>query len=1544
MGTGVTTPKATGVVSTSNLSGAIGPGPIGAGPTTRRQPQVTPSTALANIRRRIPDVLVTAGLLAIAFAQAAGRIVVDTKFDLTVDPGRFLAAATRLWDPLAYFGSVQNQAYGYLIPMGPFYWLGHVLGVPAWITQRAWLGLLFAIAYWGTILVAQELGIGGRWTQMCGGIAYALSPIMLTAALASAGLLPVVLLPWVMLPLLRASHGKTSLSGAAARSGVAILLMGGVNATSVFAVLPLPVIWFLTRRAGPQRNRLFVYWVGATVLATAWFLVALVFQGKYGFNFIPYTETATATTKLASVPETLRGAGVWLSLVTINGQWTPAGYLFETLPATIVGTASVAAAGIYGLTRRDMPERLFLVLSLGLASLAICAGYWGDLGGPLSGFVRYLLTGPLAPLRNVYKFQPVVTFPLVLGLIHALHVWGRAMARALGALRMLVMVGFVALVVTALALASFPALDGNLYPAGSYAALPSYWTQASHWLNARGALSTTVVLPGAPFGRFDWGTTNDQPIEALSNVPWGDRNIAPLGSIGNTQFLDALDRVLANGQPVPGLAEYLASAGVRYLLVENDINSSETGSPPAVTIRTALAGDPGISRVAQFGPVVVNDDSGPFAEVDFAPLSETSGLRALEIYQVATTGSGNSMVTTYPASTGVVLSGGPQGVLPLAASGQLANQAVALAGDVLAPKFTDPTWVDTDSQQLRDTTFGQLYDNVSYVLQPNEAAPTVGGNPKEWTVVPGNRHETVSVLHGAASVTASSYGTPVDRIPGYQPLDAFINNPETASWVASGTNLQDPWIQITFHHPVPISRIEITPLHDGPWRPIVEQVVVSTSQGKRASSLTPDEVAQSVPVASGDTTFLRVTIARLAKALEPAADAGPGFIHISIPGVTVSQSWKLPADGATGAGTIPSYLFTSPLPNQFAYLSAPDEEPHMSRIFSVPFKATFHVDATITPLPIPQIVKEANTTGSLVVRASSTFGNLPLYKSGNLIDSSTLTSWWAGAGDSNPRLTYTWPRTLTLSSLDFAPDLAASRPEVLRLTTPTKSELVQLPATAGTVQFAPLTTNRLTVTFPTEQRLTGYNILTNGDTVIPIGMAELSFPAVTAVYPPVAHPLSRPFTLTCGHGPTIDVDGRNYSTEVTGTYAQLNGLEPMSVTLCTPHSDLTLGPGLHTLTVHDSKLAMKVTSLSLSGTPLPAGAAPRSVSIVHWGATQRTIRVTPGSRAIIGVHQNYNVGWVARAGGIQLKPVRLDGWQQGYILPASTSPQTVTLTFAPENPFRYALLAGAALAFLLVVWACIPNRRRRPRIRSDARSELRPKAKHRPPVHAASSNQVHLRDSGESVPHPAEGSGPRGASEARGSEQGRARGQAPISSVLMSRHGYTSRPVVSTLVLTAAMFLLIGPAAVIVPLLVVVPRIDRPSRQRFKVVGTDLSLVISATRRAISLPWLAFAATVAAGVVIAIRPGLTSNAFFGPLSFTAQILGGVALGALVVSLIPGLARWESSGGDSGPPAWHPPPLPLAPPPGAPPPHPSPSLSTSPGPPAAPGVSATGRHT
>src|SRR3954447_19457231 len=69
---------------------------------------------------------------ALAFIQSPGTVVVDTKVDLTVNPVGWLARTLHLWVSNPTFGQLQDQAYGYLWPMGPFFAGASASGLPAW--------------------------------------------------------------------------------------------------------------------------------------------------------------------------------------------------------------------------------------------------------------------------------------------------------------------------------------------------------------------------------------------------------------------------------------------------------------------------------------------------------------------------------------------------------------------------------------------------------------------------------------------------------------------------------------------------------------------------------------------------------------------------------------------------------------------------------------------------------------------------------------------------------------------------------------------------------------------------------------------------------------------------------------------------------------------------------------------------------------------------------------------------------------------------------------------------------------------------------------------------------------------------------------------------------------------------------------------------------------------------------------------------------------------------------------------------------------------
>ena len=86
-------------------------------------------------------VLAYAPLLAVR----PGVVTPDTKTYLYLDPLRFLSQVPFMWNPTVALGTVTHEYIGYLLPMGPFFAVFHLLGVPVWVAQRLWLGsILFA--------------------------------------------------------------------------------------------------------------------------------------------------------------------------------------------------------------------------------------------------------------------------------------------------------------------------------------------------------------------------------------------------------------------------------------------------------------------------------------------------------------------------------------------------------------------------------------------------------------------------------------------------------------------------------------------------------------------------------------------------------------------------------------------------------------------------------------------------------------------------------------------------------------------------------------------------------------------------------------------------------------------------------------------------------------------------------------------------------------------------------------------------------------------------------------------------------------------------------------------------------------------------------------------------------------------------------------------------------------------------------------------------------------------------------------------------------
>src|SRR4051812_49752953 len=115
--------------------------------------------------------------------------------------------------------------------MGPFFALGHVLGLPAWVTGRLWIGAALALAAWGMVRLLDALvGRPRGAAHLAGGLLYMLNPWVVTyMGRTSITLLASAALPWLLLCVHRGLREPRGLWWPAAFALVLTSTGGGVN-------------------------------------------------------------------------------------------------------------------------------------------------------------------------------------------------------------------------------------------------------------------------------------------------------------------------------------------------------------------------------------------------------------------------------------------------------------------------------------------------------------------------------------------------------------------------------------------------------------------------------------------------------------------------------------------------------------------------------------------------------------------------------------------------------------------------------------------------------------------------------------------------------------------------------------------------------------------------------------------------------------------------------------------------------------------------------------------------------------------------------------------------------------------------------------------------------------------------------------------------------------------------------------------------------------------------------------------------------------------
>ena len=1241
-------------------------------------PQVPGSRLVEGLRTVAALVL----LAAVVAAQAPGRVVGDTKLDLTADPWGLMARALHLWDPEAAFGQLQNQGYGYLFPMAPFYaLLGEV--APDWVVQRLWWWVLLAAGYLGMRRLARALGVDGQVVAHLAGLAYALSPrAVSTIVPISSEAAPLLLAPWVVLPLVLAHQSRLPARRAAAASGLAILLMGGVNATATAAACLPAALWLLTRGRW-WRSALTGWWVVAGVLATAWWMVPLLTLGRYSPPFLDWIEDARAVSANVEVLDVVRGASHWLGyVVTVGGPWWDAGFDLATSPLLVLATTLVSALGLAGLAVRGIPERRFLLTCLVVGLCAVALPHDGAAASPVAGQVRELLDGPLAPLRNVHKLDPLLRIALVLGLAHLL---GRVpdLRRPLGpsgwapSLRTAV----VAVAAGAVALGALPAVGGRLPSPGAWEEIPPWWGEAATWLDGHDD-GRALLVPASNFAEYSWGRTMDEPLQPLAGSPWAVLNGVPLASAGSIRLLDAVEDRLRSGGPLDGVTEVLRRSGVRYLVLRADLDTRLTGGVPVTVARAAIRATPGVQRVATFGPQV---------ELDGGVRS-----RVLEVYDL---GAASPVATAYPLASTTVVGGASEALVPLADAGLIAQGATVTAADLASAGVAGDALgavVVTDTLRARERSFGAARTaDVGAVLT---AQQVVSGRDRDYLPWPDRDLRTVAAYDGVRSLSSSATAGPPAALladsPATRPFAALDTDPQTA-WVAQVPRHGSAWLQVDLEQETDVAGTTVRLLRDrvtwGSALRVATRVVVTTDTGSATTTVPADATAVELRTPGGLTGSLRIS-------LEVDGSSGvTGVATLAVPGMVVQERLDVP-DRALPSGSDPSltsYLLGAGRRTDDACLLVDavlrctadqvdlDESVDLARTVPVAADGTWALAGSLRPRSGPDLDRLLDVGGWAQVTASSRRSAAAAGRPGAVVDSDPRTAWSPAAGDRRPALDLTLPapqrfdRLQLLARDGWFRDSAAT----VRVVVDGQEQFVS-PTGSGVLELVPVTGTRLRV-----EVLAG---LVEDDEHAPVSDLE-----VTEVLVPgqVGRPVPEG-VLGCGLGPPVVVDGTVVATRAAWSADDLVLGAEIAWAACDP---VGLTEGRSRLVVGRLGGLLPVTAELRPVATAPFGqtaAAPRPRAVVpgSWESTRRSVEVGPGDAAVLTLTENTNPGWEARADGVRLEPLVVDGWRQGWVVPAGEG-GTVEIRFAPDRPYRAGLVVGLGLAVVLLGLVLVPSRR-----------------------------------------------------------------------------------------------------------------------------------------------------------------------------------------------------------------------------------------------------------
>lgn len=1014
------------------------------------------------------------------FTQLPGSIVPDTKFDLYIDPLFFMDRVRHGWDPGTYLGFIPHQAMSYLFPMGTFFYLTKLIGLPVWISQRLWqTGLLF-VAGSGIVALMDTLrGKPRGVTHWIAALFFMFNPYVIMWLPRTSGmLLPYVFLPWLLnyfvKGMWRPRGWKYPLLTA-----LMFFFMTGLNAASTVFILAAPFIYFCYHVyvLRTSKFRTAVKFAAKTALVAAllsvWWIVPLLLQGKLALNILSFTEPSYITNLTSSFSESVRLFGFWFFYGGDRfGAWFRGSLSYLSNPVLVVTTFVIPVLAIGAQWVVRWRYRIYFGMLM-VASVLLMVGIFppqapSPYGHLLNWF--YDRWEPAMAFRNTYKAAPMLalSFAVLLAVgTEALYKRWRENRELAGHKPGWTPWVPVALILALMAVNTYgfwtaSAWDPSLAVKGD---IPQYWRDAAKQIDAFGLTEEqkrrqagqgvgpaqqsyrALMLPGQSFAYYQWGVTLDDINQSLIKRPTLLRTLVPYGSPYGANYTAALDGAIQQGVLAPNtlipMAKYL---GIGDVVLRHDLEWQRWDNPRPAAVtgmlsKQGLVPGPGGGKFGEPGMYFKDETKEELLQTDFGFPSVEAKLAPVEYMVIQDP---LPIVRADKVDRPILLSGDNYALMQMASFGYLDSNTPFFLSGSQSQQQLEETLRDkavifvSDQNRRRAWQFGIIRNNYSYTLAAGQELNRGGVADRDWQVfdeVGAKGVETTSVLLGDVErITASSYGSFWYELPEYRPQNVMDKNLNT-SWSVGGLgNPVGAQLEVTMKRKTEVNEVTVVLKHV-PGSRNVGKLMLITDSGKEIPldlKQTGDPQTFKLPE-KASTQSLRFRIDGLNgtdQFLPPV-----GIAEIEIPGVSSQEMLRTPDDlftrapggnEAAFASNNLVYTFQRERSQAGDFLRA-DEEANMQRLFRTPGSREYAPRAmmSLSPAaPDPDVDRILGITGPVASAASSSrWLGFPTYRGMSATDGDP-DSFWAPAIYSKMvgetlDVKFDAPRTISEFNFDF---------------------------------------------------------------------------------------------------------------------------------------------------------------------------------------------------------------------------------------------------------------------------------------------------------------------------------------------------------------------------------------------------------------------------------------------------------------------------------------------------------------------------------------------